>query len=89
MYYDHPLKKTWERMLSRCHNERSSKYPRYGGRGIYVAAEWRDFNRFAGDVLRELGPKPSANHTLDRIDNEEGYFLGNVRWATVKEQNSW
>ena len=26
--------------------------------------------------------------TLDRIDNSKGYFPGNVRWATMKEQGA-
>jgi hypothetical protein len=34
----------------------------------------------------EIGPKPTAAHQLDRIDNDKGYEPGNVRWAT-KSQN--
>lgn len=36
--------------------------------------------------VKDVGHPPSANHTLDRIDNEKGYFPDNVRWATPTEQ---
>lgn len=40
------------------------------------------FERF----LNHIGRRPSGIHSLDRIDNDSGYFPGNVRWATPKEQ---
>jgi hypothetical protein len=47
-----------------------------------VCAEWKDFAVF----LAHVGPRPSAKHSLDRIDNARGYEPGNVRWATLSEQ---
>lgn len=47
--------------------------------------EWRaDFAVF----LRDMGPKPSPKHTLDRINNDGNYKPGNCRWATWEEQLS-
>lgn len=67
----------------RCHNPKNKQYANYGGRGIRVADEWRtDFAAF----LAHIGPKPSREHTLERIDNSRGYEPGNVRWATMRDQ---
>jgi hypothetical protein len=70
-------------MIARCENHRHRYYANYGGRGITVCDPWRgSFAAFLADV----GPKPSAKHTLDRVDNERGYEPGNCRWATRVEQ---
>jgi len=75
------LYKVWCNMLNRCDNPDNPNYPLYGGRGITVCDEWKDFNKF----LEGVGERP-ANHTLDRIDVNKGYEPGNVRWATLSEQ---
>lgn len=72
----------WSAIIQRCTNPNCKAYKNYGGRGISVCKEWRDFKNFIADV----GEKPSPSHTLDRIDNDKGYFKSNVRWATRKEQ---
>lgn len=67
---------------SRCNNPNNKKYPRYGGRGI----EFR-FNSFE-EFLTEVGLKPTPKHTIDRIDNDGHYEIGNVKWSTPKEQQN-
>lgn len=45
--------------------------------------EWRrDFAAF----IRDIGPRPSPEHSVDRIDTNGHYEPGNVRWATAAEQ---
>jgi hypothetical protein len=84
---DHPLYGTWRIMRRRCENPRVKDYPRYGGRGIAVCAEWQDVTAFITWIEANIGPRP-AGHTLDRIDNDGNYEPGNVRWATAKEQSA-
>jgi len=70
-------------MISRCTNKNQADYKNYGGRGISVCRSWLDsFEVFYADV----GPKPSPELSIDRIDNEGDYEPGNVRWATAKQQ---
>ena len=74
---------TWRHILDRCHNPNNQSYRLYGGRGITVFDGWRkSFEAFYSHV----GDAPSPKHSLDRIDNNKGYYPGNVRWATAKQQ---
>ena len=83
----HPLYMTWHTMTQRCHNPKAHAYEIYGGRGIAVADEFRDVTAFIDYVEKELGPKPSKQHSLDRINNDLGYERGNLRWASKGEQS--
>jgi hypothetical protein len=75
--------KTWESIKNRCYNPHKDNYHRYGGRGITMAEAWRnDFKMF----LRDVGPRPGAGYSIERIDNSGNYVPGNVRWATAKQQ---
>ena len=79
----HPLYTTWCAMKARCHNSNATEYKNYGGRGITVCTEWRlSFETF----IKDMGERPSTNHTLDRIDNDGIYCKENCRWATWKQQ---
>ena len=80
---DSPEYSTWQAMKTRCLNPNSEHYHNYGGRGILVHPPWaEDFSIF----FRDVGPRPTSQHSLDRIDNDSGYSPGNVRWATPLEQ---
>lgn len=76
---------SWALMKGRCLNPNNAKYPRYGGRGITVCKRWVDsFAAFYAD----MGPKPSPQHTLDRINNNRGYSPANCRWAAPSTQSN-
>ncbi len=82
----HPESQRWYNMMARCYNPTSSRYARYGGRGIQVCEEWHDPWTFCRYLDETLGPCP-PDHTLDRINNDGNYEPGNIRWATYSEQN--
>ncbi len=65
---------------ARCNNANCEQFKNYGGRGI----EFR-FNSFE-EFLAEVGRKPTAKHSLNRIDVNGNYEIGNIEWATMKEQ---
>src|SRR5690349_17126667 len=75
----------WANMIQRCTNPRCPEFKRYGAVGIRICARWQEFANFLADV----GPRPSAEHSLDRFPNNNGnYEPGNVRWATAAEQQA-
>jgi hypothetical protein len=81
----HPLVQIWRSMIQRCESPNDISFPNYGGRGISVCDRWHDPRLFAGDILRDLGPRPKG-WSIDRIDNDGNYEPGNVRWASAKMQ---
>jgi hypothetical protein len=79
-----PEYRAWSSLIQRCGNPNDRSYENYGGRGLQVHLPWkRDFSLF----LKEVGPRPSEAHSLDRKDNSLGYVPGNVRWATGAQQS--
>ena len=76
-----PVYETWCDIIKRCTNPNASNYDGYGGRGITVCERWLSFANFHED----MGDRPEGK-SIDRIDNDKGYYKENCRWATAKEQ---
>lgn len=80
---DHPKEyRAWAAMKTRCSNPRADRYAHYGGRGIRVCERWHTFANF----LADMGPCPSAEHSIGRLDNDANYSPANCRWETAAEQ---
>ena len=93
----HPLYLLWFGMLERCRNERNASFRHYGGRGIQVCPDWHGIPegllRYIAWIEANLGPRPEGNYpsglplySIDRINNDGNYEPGNLRWATVSQQ---
>lgn len=79
-----PEYRAWKNIIARTTARNNPAWPKYGGRGIGIAPEWRhDFQAF----LDHIGPRPGSDYSVDRIDNDRGYEPGNVRWASRTVQN--
>jgi hypothetical protein len=82
----HPLRFIWASMKQRCTNKNVACFKNYGGSGISFDPKWACFRSFIEQVESEIGPRPSKQHSLDRIDNTKGYEPKNIRWSTQTQQ---
>lgn len=79
-----PEFRIWSAMIQRCSNPNKTNFKYYGGRGICVCSSWKNsFEKFYAD----MGPRPTPNHTIDRINNDGNYEPQNCKWATKSEQS--
>jgi hypothetical protein len=82
----HGMRKTptyvsWASAKDRATNKKSKDFYRYGALGLGMAERWLTFENF----LIDMGERPIGT-SLDRINPNKGYELGNCRWATPTEQ---
>lgn len=73
---DTPTHTSWRGMLERCNNPNATNFKFYGGRGITVCHEWRDFRNFFAD----MGERPFESWTLERVDTNKNYEPDNCAW---------
>jgi len=78
--------KKWQNMVTRCYNPNTPYYKNYGGRGIAVCDEWKDDFEAFYDYVKSLPDFMKKGYTIDRINNNGNYELGNIRWADRKTQ---
>lgn len=74
--------KVWDAMIQRCTNPNNRQWKDYGGRGITVCKRWLKFENFYEDKGKDWEP----GLTLERDNNELGYFKDNCYWGTRTEQ---
>lgn len=73
----------WKGIKQRCNNPKNSAYKNYGGRGIKLCERWNLFTLFVED----MGMRPDKKSSIDRIDNNKGYYKENCKWSTRSDQN--
>lgn len=79
-----PEYQNWKDMFKRCFNKNNKRYNDYASRGISVHPDFRDFTKW----LKEIGTKPNAfqKWSVGRIDNNQSYTYGNIRWELDDQQ---
>jgi hypothetical protein len=83
---NHPLYKTWAGMIRRCTVPNEAAYAYYGARGIKVCERWLGAPEGLLNFIADMGPRPSAGHSIERRNVDGDYEPANCKWATSKEQ---
>ena len=81
----HPVYSRWLSMTQRCNNPNHISYKNYGGKGIKVSTEFKQFEVYR-DYVMSLPSYDPINLQIDRIDGTKDYKRGNLRWADQSVQ---
>ena len=74
----------YHNIKQRCSNSKHPRYEDYGARGITMCEEWT--NSFKSFIKWSEENGYSEELTLDRKDNDLGYYPDNCRWVTYSIQ---
>lgn len=80
---DSKIYSIWSSILRRCYNKNQKCYERYGGRGITICNDWKDFKNFYDWAINN-GYKDGLS--IERINVNGNYCPENCTWITMKEQ---
>lgn len=73
----------WQGIKKRCYYERDINFKYYGARGITMSEEWEtSFENF----YRDMGDRPTNNHTIERLDSKSNYCKENCVWLEKQYQ---
>lgn len=77
-----PEYESYNAAKKRCNPDHKDEFKAYAERGIEF--RFSDFVEF----INHIGPRPEPkfDYSLDRIDNNGHYEVGNVKWSTKLEQ---
>lgn len=74
--------RAWTHIKHSCSKEKSDAHKKYRKVGTGMDSAWKEsFQAF----LQDVGPAPSEDCWLIRIDKSKGYFRGNVKWGKPVE----
>lgn len=77
----------WENMRQRCYNSKSSRYERYGGRGICICNEWIGESGKNNFLLWGLNSGYKPGLSIERIDINKDYSPQNCKWIELSKQS--
>jgi hypothetical protein len=83
---DSILYKRWYQFATGTTNPNCYAWAAYGAKGIGMKKSWTPFksgfDQFEQYIIDYLGPPPTTNHVINRINTHKNIEPGNLQWAT-------